>query len=110
MPRVRICYREQQHRKERQNLLAEDMPVIVVGGGAALCGDTLPGASEVIRPQHADVANAVGAAIAQAQPVYHLRAARCLVHLKYLCTKHTSCGLLQDLASLQQVNCDGLPE
>ncbi|CAL5220079.1 g2030 [Coccomyxa viridis] len=47
----------------------EDMPVIVVGGGAALCGDTLPGASEVIRPQHADVANAVGAAIAQVSGV-----------------------------------------
>ena len=38
----------------------------MVGGGAALCGDALPGASEVIRPQHADVANAVGAAIPQA--------------------------------------------
>ena len=31
-----------------------------------MCGDALPGASEVIRPQHADVANAVGAAIPQA--------------------------------------------
>lgn len=41
------------------------MPVIVVGGGAGLCSDALDGASRVIRPPHADVANAVGAAIPQ---------------------------------------------
>lgn len=44
---------------------AGDLPVIVVGGGAPLCGDALAGASAVVRPQHAAVANAVGAAIAQ---------------------------------------------
>lgn len=44
---------------------ADDVPVIVVGGGAALCGDSLAGASAVIRPEHADVANAVGAAMPQ---------------------------------------------
>ncbi len=44
---------------------ADDVPVIVVGGAAALCGDYLAGASAVIRPEHADVANAVGAAIPQ---------------------------------------------
>jgi hypothetical protein len=38
---------------------------VVVGGGAPLCGDRLRGASAVVRPQHAAVANAVGAAIAQ---------------------------------------------
>ena len=45
---------------------AEDVPVIVVGGAAALCADALPGASAVHRPEHADVANAIGAAIPQA--------------------------------------------
>ena len=40
--------------------------MIVVGGGAALCGDALQGASRIIRPEHASVANAVGAAIPQA--------------------------------------------
>ncbi|KAL4447891.1 hypothetical protein ABPG75_005110 [Micractinium tetrahymenae] len=44
---------------------AGDVPVIVVGGGASLCGPRLRGASAVLRPQHAPVANAVGAAIAQ---------------------------------------------
>ena len=48
--------------------IADDVPVIVVGGGAALCGDVLPGVSTVVRPEHADVANAVGAAIPQARP------------------------------------------
>jgi hypothetical protein len=42
-----------------------DVPVVVVGGGAALCDDSLEGASSVIRPPFASVANAVGAAIPQ---------------------------------------------
>ncbi|KAK9820469.1 hypothetical protein WJX72_010677 [[Myrmecia] bisecta] len=46
-----------------------DVPVIVVGGGAALCGDSLPGAAQVSRPPHAEVANAIGAAIPQVSGV-----------------------------------------
>jgi N-methylhydantoinase A/oxoprolinase/acetone carboxylase beta subunit len=45
---------------------AEPMPVVLVGGGAILLGDQLAGASEIIKPDHAPVANAIGAAIAQA--------------------------------------------
>ncbi len=41
------------------------VPVILVGGGALLIQGNLPAASRVIRPQHAEVANAIGAAIAQ---------------------------------------------
>ncbi|MFN3337790.1 MAG: hydantoinase/oxoprolinase family protein, partial [Thermomicrobium sp.] len=41
------------------------VPVIVVGGGSVLVPDHLEGASEVVRPPHAAVANAIGAAIAQ---------------------------------------------
>ncbi|KAL3159203.1 hypothetical protein ABBQ32_011184 [Trebouxia sp. C0010 RCD-2024] len=44
---------------------AEAVPVIVVGGGAGLCGDALEGAACIVKPSHADVANAVGAAIPQ---------------------------------------------
>lgn len=40
--------------------------MVVVGGGAALCGEALQGASRIIRPKHASVANAVGAATPQA--------------------------------------------
>ncbi len=52
-------------RAARVHLKAGDVPVVVVGGGAPLCGATLAGASCVLRPAHASVANAVGAAIAQ---------------------------------------------
>ncbi len=44
---------------------AQPLPLIAVGGGSALLPDKIFGVSEVIRPQHYDVANAIGAAIAQ---------------------------------------------
>jgi N-methylhydantoinase A/oxoprolinase/acetone carboxylase beta subunit len=40
-------------------------PVILVGGGSVLVQDGLEGVSELIRPDHFEAANAVGAAIAQ---------------------------------------------
>ncbi|QIB65389.1 hydantoinase/oxoprolinase N-terminal domain-containing protein [Kineobactrum salinum] len=40
------------------------LPLILVGGGNILVGRDLKGASRIIRPDHAEVANAVGAAIA----------------------------------------------
>lgn len=39
-------------------------PLILVGGGNILVSRAIKGASEVLRPRHAEVANAVGAAIA----------------------------------------------
>jgi len=44
---------------------ATPIPLLAVGGGALLAPPTIPGISEVIRVEHSDVANAVGAAIAQ---------------------------------------------
>jgi N-methylhydantoinase A/oxoprolinase/acetone carboxylase beta subunit len=41
------------------------VPVILVGGGSILLPETLKGASQVVRPDHFEVANAFGAAIAQ---------------------------------------------
>ena len=41
------------------------MPVILVGGGAVLVSGGLSASSEIHRPEHAGVANAIGAAIAQ---------------------------------------------
>ena len=41
------------------------LPVIVVGGGAFLAPDDLPGAERTLRPENAGVANAIGAAFAQ---------------------------------------------
>ena len=46
-------------------LSSEPVSVIIVGGGAILVGDTLRGASELIRPVQGGAANAIGAAIAQ---------------------------------------------
>jgi N-methylhydantoinase A/oxoprolinase/acetone carboxylase beta subunit len=50
---------------DRVKISAASTPVVLVGGGNLLVGDSLEGASQVIRPEHADVANAIGAAIAQ---------------------------------------------
>ena len=44
---------------------SEPMPVVLVGGGALLVTRKLRNASEMLRPEHAGVANAIGAAIAQ---------------------------------------------
>ena len=50
---------------DRMKLSRDDVPVVLVGGGSILLGDSLSGASRLMRPEHADVANAIGAAIAQ---------------------------------------------
>ena len=50
---------------DRVKLSGADVHVVLVGGGSILLGDALDGASRVLRPEHADVANAIGAAIAQ---------------------------------------------
>ena len=50
---------------DRVKLSGEDVPVVLVGGGSILLGDKLAGASQALRPEHAGVANAIGAAIAQ---------------------------------------------
>ena len=50
---------------DRMKTSAEPMPVILVGGGSVLIRDQIPGTSEVIVPEHAAVANAIGASIAQ---------------------------------------------
>jgi N-methylhydantoinase A/oxoprolinase/acetone carboxylase beta subunit len=51
---------------DRMTLGRADRPLVAVGGGAFLLPERIPGASRVIRPEHAAVANAVGAAIALA--------------------------------------------
>jgi N-methylhydantoinase A/oxoprolinase/acetone carboxylase beta subunit len=50
---------------DRMKTDAAPVPLLAVGGGAFLVPERLPGISEVLRPAHAAVANAVGAAIAQ---------------------------------------------
>jgi N-methylhydantoinase A/oxoprolinase/acetone carboxylase beta subunit len=50
---------------DRMKTSAAALPVILVGGGSILVSRDLSSASEVLRPEHASVANAIGAAIAQ---------------------------------------------
>ena len=50
---------------DRMKTVRGDVTILAVGGGNFLIADTLKGAAKVIRPPHAAVANAVGAAIAQ---------------------------------------------
>jgi N-methylhydantoinase A/oxoprolinase/acetone carboxylase beta subunit len=50
---------------EKAKLSSGDIPVILVGGGGPLLA-TVPGLGRVIIPEHAGVANAVGAAFAEA--------------------------------------------
>lgn len=50
---------------DRMKLSAAPVPVVAVGGGSLLLPDRLRGASQIIRPPHAAVANAIGVAIAQ---------------------------------------------
>lgn len=49
----------------RVKTIAAPSPVILVGGGAVLVSRPLSNAAEIFRPRNAEVANAIGAAIAQ---------------------------------------------
>jgi N-methylhydantoinase A/oxoprolinase/acetone carboxylase beta subunit len=61
---------------DRVKTSREDRPLIAVGGGSILIPDALPGISEIHRPDHHDVANAIGAAIAsvsgEVDRIFHL--------------------------------------
>jgi N-methylhydantoinase A/oxoprolinase/acetone carboxylase beta subunit len=61
---------------DRVKTSREDRPLIAVGGGSILVPDALPGISEIHRPDHHDVANAIGAAIAsvsgEIDRIFHL--------------------------------------
>lgn len=50
---------------EQMKTSAGPIPVVIVGGGGVLIGDDLEMGEQTLRPEHFDVANAIGAAIAQ---------------------------------------------
>ena len=50
---------------DRMKTSAVRVPLVLVGGGSVLVDQDIPGTSEVIIPEHAAVANAIGASIAQ---------------------------------------------
>ncbi|VUC20525.1 unnamed protein product [Clonostachys rosea] len=47
----------------------EDIPIVLVGGGAVIAPDSLVGASRVVKPNWSGVANAIGAATARVSGV-----------------------------------------
>jgi N-methylhydantoinase A/oxoprolinase/acetone carboxylase beta subunit len=61
---------------DRMKTSRADCVLVAVGGGSILLPDRIPGVSEVIRPEHFDTANAVGAAIAsvsgQVDRIFHV--------------------------------------
>jgi N-methylhydantoinase A/oxoprolinase/acetone carboxylase beta subunit len=50
---------------DRMKTSATDVPVVLVGGGSILAHRDIRGASQIVVPEQAGVANAIGAAIAQ---------------------------------------------
>ncbi len=50
---------------ERMRLTPDPLPLILVGGASVLLPDRIGDSPQVIRPEHFDVANAVGAALAE---------------------------------------------
>jgi N-methylhydantoinase A/oxoprolinase/acetone carboxylase beta subunit len=61
---------------DRMKTSRADCVLVAVGGGSILLPDRIPGVSEIIRPEHFDTANAVGAAIAsvsgQVDRIFHV--------------------------------------
>jgi N-methylhydantoinase A/oxoprolinase/acetone carboxylase beta subunit len=65
MDEILLCFRQTfEEGLDRIKTTAADVPVILVGGGSMLVPRDLKGASSVVTPEHAAVANAVGAAVA----------------------------------------------
>jgi N-methylhydantoinase A/oxoprolinase/acetone carboxylase beta subunit len=62
---LRVIRETVEHQIDRIKTSANPVPVVLVGGGTILLGDRLAGASSLIKPDYAPVANAIGAAIAQ---------------------------------------------
>ncbi len=50
---------------DRMKTSSADVPLILTGGGSILIKDELKGISQVVKPEHYDAANAVGAALGQ---------------------------------------------
>lgn len=50
---------------DRMKVSSDPIPLVLVGGGAILVNREIPGVSELVIPQFAGVANAIGASIAQ---------------------------------------------
>jgi N-methylhydantoinase A/oxoprolinase/acetone carboxylase beta subunit len=100
---------------DRVKTSSADVPVIAVGGGSVLVPDHLPGVSAVVRPEHFDCANAIGAAIAQVSGevdrIWHLegrsRESVLAEAREMACEK--ACRAGADPDSLELIECEEIP-
>ena len=60
-----IIHRMLEEAVDRMKTHAAPLPLVLVGGGSILIKRSITGTSDCIVPEHADVANAIGASIAQ---------------------------------------------
>lgn len=60
-----VIHRMVEEGVDRLKTSAEPLPLILVGGGSILVRESIAGTTECIVPEHAEVANAIGASIAQ---------------------------------------------
>jgi N-methylhydantoinase A/oxoprolinase/acetone carboxylase beta subunit len=98
---------------DRMKTEAGNVPLIAVGGGAFLVPDKLAGVSEVIRVEHGDCANAVGAAIAQisgeTDQVYRDMAREDAIAAAEAQAKERAVAAGADRASLVTVDVEDMP-
>lgn len=98
---------------DRMKTSAADMPVVAVGGGAALVPDQLPGVSRVIKVENAGVANAIGAAMAQVsgeidRVFHHVDRAEAIRSASEL-ARHRAVSAGADEASLETLDVEDTP-
>lgn len=55
---------------DKMKTSSEDIQLVLVGGGSIIIPDTIRGVSQIIKPENGDVANAIGASIAQISGQY----------------------------------------
>ena len=98
---------------DRMKTEAGDVPLIAVGGGAFLVPNRMAGISEVIRVEHGDCANAVGAAIAQisgeTDQVYREMTREAAIAAAEAQAKERAVIAGADRASLQIVDVEDMP-
>jgi N-methylhydantoinase A/oxoprolinase/acetone carboxylase beta subunit len=98
---------------DRMKTEAGDVPLIAVGGGAFLVPEKLAGVSEVIRVEHGDCANAVGAAIAQVSgetdQVYREMTREAAIAAAEAQAVERAVAAGADRASLQTVDVEDMP-
>ena len=98
---------------DRMKTEAGDLPLIAVGGGAFLVPSRVAGISEVIRVPHGDLANAVGAAIAQVSgetdQVYRELSRSEAIALAEAQAKERAVAAGADRGSLETVDVEDMP-